>query len=250
MLLIPFINDPYAKLIILREISRSAKDYKLIQSLPNSAEIVVDIFDRGIDWLTKHPRTFVFPEVKAKGWTFRPPTATFEDLTFEQLVDLEILFNRFLRFEIAAQNSVLVPKQTHFDKFLSVFYHVAEAGKMDKLKAIATIPYPYRLDAFRMYCGLRDRIFKRFTSLFPHTSNASEKGVSKAIDFSKIPDNTDMWHGLLFVLADSPAFQGMETAKKAPIWDALTYLDEKALQAVKMKEATEKQRDAMIRKRK
>jgi hypothetical protein len=231
MMLLPFLSDPYAKVLTLREISRSKKDYDMICSLPNSAEVIWDIFNKDLKWLTAHPKEFAFQKITSKGWEFSPPDARFSDITFGQWCEMEIAFNRYLRTQ----------KETAFDKVLSHIYTTHKQGsKCDKLTAISLIPYPFRLDAFRMYVMIREKVLTSYRHIFPKVRSVSENKKSKSVDFRSIPDNTDMWHSLLFSLAETPAFQGMKTAFSANMWEALTYLDEKAFQAAKAREEATK----------
>lgn len=231
MMLLPFLSDPYAKILTLREISRSKKDYDLICSLPNSAEIIWEIFTKDLKWLTGHPKDFSFHTLKSKDWTFTAPDARFSEITFGQWVEMEITFNRYIRTQ----------KEAAFDHLLSHLYTVHKEGeKCDKLTALSLLPYPYRLDAFRMYVMIREKVLTSYRHLFPKVRTMSENKKGKPVDFRSIPDNTDMWHSLLFSLAETPAFQGMKTAVSANMWEALTYLDEKAFQAAKAREEAAK----------
>ncbi len=227
MALLPFIDDPIGKMLILRAIARTTKDYKLIRTLPNSAAVVYDLFKYSLKWITEQPKGFSFPEVKADGWVFTAPGDRFETVTFGQLVELDSYFTRYLRTQ----------REALLSSFLINLYSVSKQGKTDIQKAVAKIGDPYRLDALRMYGMIREKVFASFIHIFPTPKGTSKKSKQAKVDLRKIQDTTDMWHSVLFSLADSPAFQGMETAKAANMWEALTYLDEKAYQMKKSKES-------------
>lgn len=225
MVLLPFINLPHAKLMILRIIARSRKDYITIQTLPNSAEMVWELFEYSLKWITAKPIDFTFGRVHAQGWIFSPPDAHFSKLTFGILVEIDSAFTRYLRTN----------KEELIFELVSNIYKTEKPGEGDRMKAISQITYPYQLDVFRMYMMLREKMFQSFTHLFPQPKTLSKKPDTKPVSLEKIPDSTDMWHSLLFSLAETPAYQGMSTAKNANMWEALTYLDEKAFQAKKSK---------------
>jgi hypothetical protein len=228
MILLPFLDDPYAKLLALREVCKSKENYLTIQRIPNSPEVIVDLFRHDLQWISQKPTDFTFKLIHSKGWTFSAPDARFSDFTMEELVEMEIRFNEYLRLQ----------RESALDKLMDVIYTPqAESSKTDRLTAISALPYPYRLDAFRMFAVIHEKIHTSFKHLFPNTKVLSEKDKSKPIDFRKIPKTSDWWTSLLFSLAETPAFQGMETAKEANMWEALTYLDEKAFEAKKAQEA-------------
>jgi hypothetical protein len=225
MMLLPFMLDPYARLMILREIAKSKANYILIQSLSNSAEVIVDLFHHELKWITDHPKDFAFKTVKSNGWTFQTPDIHFSQFTMECGLEILVRFNEYLRLQ----------KESSIQAVLSEVYETVYEGKCPKSEALAAIDYPYRTDVMRAIIKLQDDIGKRFRHLFPKTVTVSEKSGKKEIDFRKIPDNRDMWNTLLFNLAESPAYQGMATARKANMWEALTYMDEKAFQMSKEK---------------
>lgn len=228
MALLPFMDDPMGKLLILRVIARTAGDYRLIRSLPNSSAVVYDLFRYSLKWITEQPKGFSFPEVKAGSWVFHTPTDRFENVSFGQLTELDSYFTRYLRTH---SEGLLI-------SFLLNLYKVSKAGKGDIRTAVSKIGDPYRLDALRMYGMIREKVFTSFFHVFPMPKEQSKKTKNAAIDLRKIQDSTPMWHSVLFSLADTPAFQGLETAKAANMWEALTYLDEKAFQFKKSRENT------------
>ena len=229
MLLLPFLDDPYARLLALREIAKSKEIYLQLQRATNSAELIVDLFHNGFTWLSAAPKSFAFAEIRAKDWIFTAPDYRLPEGTFGQLVEMDSAFTKYLRTQ----------QESHFDNLLAELYSVKqEGGKSSKLAALAQVPYPYRIDAFRVYSQIRDKVFLSFPNLFPKVDKPSEKTEAKPLDFRKVRDSTPMWHSLLFSLAETPAYQGMHTAKAANMWEALTYLDEKAFEIQKAKEKT------------
>jgi len=246
MILLPFLDDPIAKMIMLRQLSRTRKAYNIITKHPNASEIIHDLFDKSLKWLQKKPTEFAFPVVKIGNQTFNLPDSKFSEVTFGQLVELDSLFTRYLRTQ----------RESLLDSFLETLYTIQSPilnhkSEIPNLKSpilnpkskIPNLPYPYKLDAFRMYAVIREKIFTSFKHLFPHSISeakaTSKKDTKKPLDLRKIADSTPMWHSVLFSLAESPAYQGMHIAKAANMWEALTYLDEKAYQAQREREKHE-----------
>jgi hypothetical protein len=237
MILLPFLDDPYARLLALREVCKSKKDYITLQTIPDSAQVIVDIFHRELNWITEKPKDFTFKLISCKGWEFTTPDPRFSDFTFEDLVNMEIRFNEYLRLQ----------RESSLDHLIDTIYTpLRESDKTDRLTAISLLPYPYRLDVFRMFAVLHEKIYTSFKHLFPNIKSVSEKDTSKPVDFRKIPKNSDWWTSLLFTLAETPAYPGMDTAKKANMWEALTYLDEKAFQQKKTQDARHKTQDRTL----
>jgi hypothetical protein len=228
MLLIPFLDDPMAKLIMLRQLSRSRKAYNIITTHPNASEIIHDLYDKSLKWIQHKPTEFAFPVVQIENQKFTLPDAKFSEVTFGQLVELDSLFTRYLKSQ----------REHLLDSFLQTLYTIHNSPLTINHSQLTILPYPYKLDAFRMYCVLREKIFSSFSNLFPPPT-VSKKDPAKPLDFRKIQDSTPMWHSVLFSLAESPAYQGMHIAKAANMWEALTYLDEKAFQAKKERENNE-----------
>jgi hypothetical protein len=227
MVLLPFVDDPMARLILLRQICRSRQAYTTITTHPRACEIIVDLFTNSLAWLRAKPKDFTFRHIESQKYWFSVPDARFSEVTFGSLVELDSAFSKYLRTQ----------REDLMNAFLAELYTIDRHGPGSPAKAIEAIPYPYRLDAFRMYAAIREKVFTSFRWLFPNSSKEpSEKEVSKPLDFRKIQDTTPMWHSVLFSLAESPAYQGMHTSKAANMWEALTYLDEKAFQAHKQKE--------------
>jgi hypothetical protein len=241
MILLPFLDDPIAKMIMLRQLSRTRKAYNIITKHPNASEIIHDLFDKSLKWLQKKPTEFAFPVVKIGNQTFNLPDSKFSEVTFGQLVELDSLFTRYLRTQ----------RESLLDSFLETLYTIQSPilnpkSKIPNLKSeISNLPYPYKLDAFRMYAVIREKVFTSFKHLFPRPLSGAEgegtskKDTKKPLDLRKIADSTPMWHSVLFSLAESPAYQGMHIAKAANMWEALTYLDEKAYQAQREREKHE-----------
>lgn len=229
MILIPFLNNPIAKLLALRIIIKTKKHYLMIQRMKNSAQVIADIFEKELSWITAPPTDYTFHQISHMGWTFSTPSAKYEDITFGEWWELDAYFTKFLKYQ----------KESHLDTFLDVLYDVERSGKVFKSTVIKSLPYPYRLDAFRIHAVVREKVFSHFKHLFPQKKSESKKTNSEPVDFTKIHDSTELGHSLLFSLADTPAFQGLETAKASNMWEALTYLDDKAFQAMKAREELE-----------
>jgi hypothetical protein len=239
MILLPFLDDPVAKVMLVRQLCRDRKAYRILFGHPNAAEIIHDLFDKSLRWLQDKPTGFTFPFFSWGGYRFDLPDDRFSDTTFGTLVELDSLFTRYLRSQ----------KESIMDAFLKELYTVIKTGPAPIDQVLADIPYPYRLDAFRMYAVVREKIFTKFPHLFSGSpsrslSEVEGKGTSKKtpktpLNFKKIQDSTPLWHSVLFSLAETPAYQGMKTAKEANMWEALTYLDEKAFQAAKEREKHE-----------
>lgn len=226
MMLLPFMEDPFAKILALQLVCRKKLTYKLITKAPNSAELIVDIFRSGLTWISDPPKSYSYPTVKSQGWIMSPPDVRYSTVTFGQWAELDSLFTRYMRTQ----------KEELFDRFLAELYTVKESGRGEKLRAISRLDYTVRIDAFRVHAAVREKVFTHFRWLFPKVKTLSENAEGKPLDFRKIQDSTDLWHSLLFRLAESPAYQGMKTAQDAGLWEALTYLDDKAFQIEQQKE--------------
>ncbi len=228
MMLLPFLEDPFGKILALKLICRKKLTYRLISKAPNAAELIVDIFSQGLPWLSDAPKSYSYPVIKSQGWTFATPDVRYSCVTFGQFAELDSLFTRYMRTQ----------KEELFDRFLGELYTVQDQGRGEKLKAIARLDYPVRIDAFRVHASVREKVFTHFKWLFPKVKTLSENEPGKPLDFRKIQESTDLWHSLLFRLAESPAYQGMKTAQDAGMWEALTYLDDKAFQIEQSKPKT------------
>lgn len=228
MMLLPFLEDPYAQLLALRIICKEKSTYQLINSAPNSSELIVELWEKGFQWITAPPKSYSYPEVKVKGWTFATPDVRFESVTFGQWWAMDSLFTRYMRTQ----------KDSLFDRLLAELYTVKVEGTKEKLEAISFLDYTVRLDAFRVHASVREKVFTHFRWLFPKVKMMSEKADSKPLDFRQIQDSTDLGHSLLFRLAEYPAYQGMKTAQETSMWEAFTYLDQKAFEIEQSKRPT------------
>lgn len=82
------------------------------------------------------------------------------------------------------------------------------------------------------YANVRSFLVERCPNLFPRP----EEDEYDALVPESAPELTGpMWLNLRYDLAETEVFKGLETARKALIYDALDYLDKKALEALKNK---------------
>lgn len=228
MMLLPFLDDPFAKLLALRLICKKKSTYQTIRRASNSAELVVDLFMHGLKWITAPPISFAYPVIESRGWIFTAPDSMFSEVTFGAFAEMDGRFTRYLG----------MAKEAEFTQLMAWMYQVTQTSKGTPEQVLQALPYWYRLDAFRMFARVREKVYTEFKWLFPKASGLSEKEESKPLDFRNVKDSTPMWHSLIFSLAETPAYQGMKTAQSANMWEALTYLDEKAFQLEKSKPKT------------
>jgi len=131
MILLPFLDDPYARLMALREVCKSKQHYITLQTIPDSAQVIIDIFHKELNWITDKPTDFTFKLISCKGWEFAAPDPRFSDFTFEDLVNMEIRFNEYLRLQ----------RETSFDHLIDTIYTaVRESDTTDRLTAISLLP--------------------------------------------------------------------------------------------------------------
>lgn len=187
-----------------------------------------------IDLYQKHWYHFHVNYIDCKGFRLLCPDEKLLDINFEQLVDADSNYSIFLTLiNESPENAIL-----YLDKLIAALYRI-DSGKgikktynqklsdpiQESLPKQLTFEYKYLI--LRTYANCRNYLVSRFPDLFPASSSEED---SKPQKLSK------MWHDMLCDLGDTTAFPGMKTAKKAPVYEALYYLNKKVKEGKELQE--------------
>jgi len=201
-------SNTYLKNFLLKQLFRSRKLY--LQTTPEQR---VDLFTHEITWIKEFSTTFPIPTYRFEGITFYAPEPLLADITVEQLMEADIALFRYLKSE----------RHSYLIHFLSQLYthdqNPDRRGAADPAEVLKNIPDPEKIAIIRSYLGSFDQLRKRCSNLFP-TNLHPKKGESV-----RPPDPAKSWQNLLFEMANTPGYPGMEAAKNALAWEALPYMD-------------------------
>lgn len=180
---------------------------------------------------------FTFPALSSgegKGGIFITPDTHLKNHTLGQLYWIDSLFSKFFIQEY--HDGRAHPPQTpstiaemFLDEMIAVIYTkpdefdeklITDRGKMIGKQ----ITNDHRTCILFTYANVKEFILENFPLTFPR----SEEQEPDEPKLPKAPvDSEPMWQDLLFDLSESKAYPGMDRAKKAPMYEALNYLEKK-----------------------
>jgi hypothetical protein len=148
------------------------------------------------------------------------------DITVDRLMEADIALYRFIRSE----------KQSYLHHFLSQLYTASPRSVSPQTEITNPTPIAIGAEIFskipthesiaiiRAYMGSFNQLRKSCPNLFP-TGPTAEENPKSDIQNPKSKDPGKSWQKLLFELANTPGYPGMEAAKSALAWEALPYMD-------------------------
>jgi len=171
---------------------------------------------------------FHIPWIRTKAGTLKAPGENLNTFTFYQLIKADAEYSKLLIL-----TSELKQEQFHsINRLISIIYQPEHYQFDEDLIEISAGSLPARLTfdlkylILHTYASCRRYIVdQRCPDLFNKGDESSEK----------IEYTGKMWQDLLFDLSETPAFNGLETAKNARIFNALDYLEKKVKEIPKMK---------------
>lgn len=191
---------------------------------------LIDCFDI-LNFIDEPYTGFIVKSFRHAGKVYAAPARNLDDATFYQVVESDAEFTRYL----------VTQEEKDLDKFCLKLYRPVDdpgspAGELDSVAA-HTI--------FYNYAACRNHFTGIAENLFPPPDNDTDK---KETDRNNIFTGP-MWLDLLYSLADTPAFQGIDKAKTANFYEALLYLDKRAKDNREMKERLDEMRTKQRGKR-
>lgn len=217
-------SNTYLKNFLLKQLFRSKKIY-----LKTTPEQRVDLFTYEITWIKEFGTVFPIKAYNIGGTIYHAPETQLTDITVERLMEADIALYRFIRSE----------KTSYLDHFLSMLYTTkgfdfAQPDSRVTLSGVEglskQIPTHESIAIIRSFMGSFDLLRKQCPTLFPAPPappESGEKGSSPQGEAGrgKSQDPARSWQRLLFELANTPGYPGMEAAKNALAWEALPYMN-------------------------
>ncbi len=188
-----------------------------------TAEQVNDVAD-DLKFIYQPWHHFHVTYIKTKYGKLLAPEIKMASLTFWQMVLADAEYSKFLVLNHRKSNG-----QLHsLNRLIAILYHPELGTFNDDLIDEISVSFPKGLTfdlkylILHTYSNIRKYIVdERCTNLFAAPPDTGSKTYK--------PQYTGkMWQDLLFDLSDTPAFPGLDRAKKARLYDALDYLEKKA----------------------
>lgn len=206
--------NTYSKNLILKLLFRDAKLYKR-----TSAAQRVDLYTYELDWLKKPSYHFPIQTLKLKDAHFYAPNDGLTDLSVEQLAEADTRLSRY----------IISNKAKYLDTFIACLYtrpgdvHSLECIT-EKSDLIAKAQDFEKISIVRAYLGSRIFIMKQCPNLFPDFEDPSTSSGTGSGSVT-VKDLGPMWDELIYDLANTKGYTGVDTAKGANAVVALRYLD-------------------------
>lgn len=163
-----------------------------------------------LEFIEKPGIFYVIDNLYLDGLTYRAPKPKLEGMSLWQLIEADAAFSKFLITQDAVDGIMFVKK----------LYTPFSGRSRNRLHPSIAVP------AIALnYSANRQWMTETCTELFPP---ADDDTVETPSGSSLSQFTGPLWMSLLFNLADTPAFQGMERAKLAPAMEALLYLNQRA----------------------
>jgi hypothetical protein len=181
---------------------------------------------------------FFFPAVSNP--LFPAPDDLMSNLCFHQLVYADSLFSKYLitdyhdRRAFPSQDPSELAEAYLLDLF-AVLYTPAEIFDESKIEERAALLKKVlkehdKLVIFHTYANIKQYITQqRCPVLFNYTEPDPEEPAQEQPEDVEPPYTGQMWQNLLYDLAETPAFPGLDKAKNAKVLTALDYLEKKAI---------------------
>lgn len=205
-------GNTYLKNFLLKQLFRSRKVY-----LKTTPEQRVDLYTLELDWMRELSPKFHFPKLIIEGHTFTAPKEGMTDLRLEVLAEADTRLSRYLISE----------RSEYLHAFVAAVYSAGQPWDPDTLTANAKILSKIedwkKVSIIRSFVGAREVLTKSLPDLFPSSSVPEEN--DKKTKKIRAQDTGPLWDALIYDLAGTAGFPGVETAKKANAWEALSYLN-------------------------
>lgn len=220
--------NTYLKNLLLKHLFRSRKVY--LQTTPEQR---VDLYTFELDWLRELSPKFPIREFTLSGHTFKAPKDGLTNLTIDQLAEADTRLSRYLISERAE----------YLNTFLACLYSDGSEWSEESIKAnselLAKLEEWQKVSIIRSFVGSRELLTKSCPHLFPTNPNGGESNSGEAKSPLKggrgVEDTGPLWDALIYDLASTAGYPGVQTAKKANAWEALSYLNHEIKKTQKRK---------------
>jgi hypothetical protein len=214
-------GNTYLKNFLLKQLFRSRKIY-----LKTTPEQRVDLYTHELEWMRELSPKFHLPKLSIDGHTFTAPRDGMTDLRLEVLAEADTRLSRYMISE----------RSEYLHAFIAAVYSSGQAWDPDTLTTNAAILGKIeewkKVSIIRSFVGAREVLTKSLPDLFPEQSRPSEDKEKKSKKI-KAQDTGPLWDALIYDLAGTAGFPGVETAKRANAWEALSYLNHEIKKARK-----------------
>lgn len=216
-------KQAYIKTHMLWAINRNKKLYKQITSAQ-----MVDLFAE-LDFLKEPTTRWFVPSFHHNGFKFYAPMQELKGFQLPGDKEGEFTFAKLMYADSYYTIFLLNSQEEYFWKFASHLYmrEPSKHGKKITMEDMQMIVINYAAN--------RDAVFSRFKHLFPKDQPSDPEISGELSEEVPVKPTGQMWQSLLYSLADTPAFSGIDNAKNAVALEALSYLDQKAKEAEEMK---------------
>jgi len=166
-----------------------------------------------LDFIYEDTTTFVVRAVRIDQRTLGAPDPELKNLSFYELIIADSDFSKFI-----------ISKNIQYLDHLIATLYTREVEMVTRMQSIEV------KEAIMInYAACRNYFTARCPNLFPKQQKDDN-------DPPGPPSYTgEMWLNLLYDLAETPAYQGIENAKKANAYEALDYLEKKAREMKNLK---------------
>lgn len=177
---------------------------------------------------------FPVPGFTVNEKSFIPPDEYMHDRIFDQLVYADAAFSKFCVTEYNRSTNPALQPEKYVDELIAVIYCAPEKfdekNLADDCHLVAGALKDFeKAVILHSYANIRAYIIDRCPNLFPKPPDTDHD-----VDIKPIYTG-DKWLSLRYDLSETPAFQGLEVARKAYIYTAMDYLEKKAKEAIDLK---------------
>jgi len=213
-------SNTYLKNFLLKQLFKSRKIFLL-----TTPEQRVDLFTHETAWIQEFSTVFPIKTINLSGHLFQAPQSSLSDISVERLMEADIALFRFVRSDRA----------NYLGHFLSMLYTVKGESLTDETidrntALLQKLPSHESVSIIRSFIGSFQLLRKQCPTLFPPPPAPPKGGESVPSPSGEAgrggsTDPAISWQKLLFELANTPGYPGMESAKKALAWEALPYMN-------------------------
>lgn len=187
------------------------KNLKAFKKL--TAAQIIDCFE-ALDFLKEPCLTFLVPG---------GPEDKLYNLTLEQVAEADAEFSKYM----------VTKEPQYMESFCRKLYGPCRDAR-PCVSADRSFTDIEQLTILHNYAACRQYFTDRCPNLFPKSGEETHGSASQPVYTG------EMWRDLLYDLADTPAFEGLENAKNANFYEALDYLEKKAKEATEMRSKMKK----------
>lgn len=184
-----------------------------------------------------------FPRLSKPHPGTRNPEPYLKHHTFGQLFWMDSLFSKYM-LQTYWDSQAHPPTDTSgialsfLHEMIGVIYTDPESFDERKVSDIGKAIGKVLTDAectviLHTYINLKTFIIKECPNLFPQPDE--DEAAEPETRNPEPVDSEPMWQSLLFDLSETAAYPGMEKAKRAPMYEALNYLEKKVKEVTKTK---------------